>query len=92
MKNVSNTIALHFQCNAYENGSVINIQAGVVTATVVVTQAVLVGAVVANCAAVLKQAPFAVVVAAMASLEHCENIAELDPEETDEYFRKPFHA
>ena len=47
---------------------------------------------VANCAAVLKQAPFAVVVAAMVSLEHCENIAELDPRVTDEYIRKPLPA
>ncbi len=50
-----------------------------VTASVVVRVVERVVAVVANCAAVLKQAPFAVVVAAMVSLEHCENRTELDP-------------
>jgi hypothetical protein len=40
-------------------------------------------AVVANWAAVLKQAPCAVTVAAMVTLEHCENSAELDPRVTD---------
>ena len=46
---------------------------------------------VANCAAVLKQAPCAVVVAAMVSIEHCENSGELAPNETDEYIRRnPF--
>ncbi len=51
-----------------------------VTASVVVPPAERV----ANCAAVLKQAPFAVAVAAMVSLEHCENIAEWDPLVTEE--------
>ena len=76
----------------YENGSTINIRAGVVTATVVVRVVERVVAVVANCAAVLKQAPCAVTVAAMVSLEHCENSAALDPEETNEYIRKPLPA
>ncbi len=63
-----------------------------VPATVVVPQAERVVAVVANCAAVLNQAPLAVTVAAMVSLEHYENIAELDPRVTDEYIGKPLPA
>ncbi len=38
----------------------------------------------ANCAAVLKQAPFSVVVTAMVSIEQCENSAELNPLVTEE--------
>ena len=82
-------IVLHFQCNVYENGSTINIRADMVTTSVVVRVVERVVAVVANCAAVLKHAPFAVTVAAMVSLEHC---TELDPEETNEYIRKPLPA
>ncbi len=61
-----------------------------VTETVVASSAEQVVAVVANCAAVIKQAPCAVVVAAMVSIEHCENSGELAPNETDEYIRNPF--
>ncbi len=63
-----------------------------VTKSVVVRAVDRVVAVVASCAAVLKQAPCAVTVAAMVAFEHCENSAALDPEETDEYIRKPLPA
>jgi hypothetical protein len=59
----------------------------VVTATVIVTPAERKLIVL-----VLKQAPYAATVAAMVSLEHYENSAELDPLVTDKYIGKPLPA
>ncbi len=61
--NASSAIIGHFQCNVNENGSVINIQASVVTASVVVPPAEQVVDVESNCAVVLKHSPCDVVVA-----------------------------